>query len=69
MYRVRGDGASVENLGPSGAGGQPMSIAAFPRRQGTSASFLSDAQEAFRLEGAYRWQRITGELTAVAKAG
>lgn len=69
VYRVRGDGASVENLGPSGAGGQPMSIAAFPRRQGTSASFLSDAQEAFRLEGAYRWQRITGELTAVAKAG
>lgn len=69
VYRVRGDGASVENLGPSGAGGQPLMAAAFPRRQGTSAAFLSDANEAFRLQGAYRWQRITGELTAIAKAG
>ena len=69
VYRVRGDAASVENLGPSGAGGQPMTIAAFPRRQGTSASFLSDAGEVFRMQGPYRWQRITAELTALASAG
>ncbi|MGD8216246.1 LpqB family beta-propeller domain-containing protein [Aestuariimicrobium sp. Y1814] len=69
VYRVRGDGASVENLGPAGGGGQPTMITAFPRRVGTSAGFLSDAGEVYRLEGVYRWQRLAGELTALSLAG
>lgn len=69
VYRVKANGASVENLGPSGAGGLPVSLATFPSRQGTAASILTESGEVFRFQGAYRWQRQTGGLSALSMAG